>query len=255
MSNNCSQLPDEIVVGKILAEIFILVARYSVREKPPISGKEKRKWQKAQNHLYLVIKTLKLPTFQHRDPEEAEQYREDKDNIISKMIRRNQILRLIPLQEKSIGQSLTIFLKEKGRLKYWQLDYYRERNNQPPTSSLDKPISSSGDDGEKQNLGNMIIESSKPIPWEELIENAPQREYWDYLENDPDGLLQGCHVRNRPDCNCHILVKKRLLEHPATTWGELAKELNSTIGTLSGYFTKKCIPLLQEIAQKFGLIE
>jgi DNA-directed RNA polymerase specialized sigma24 family protein len=73
-------------------------------------------------------------------------------------------------------------------------------------------------------------------------------EILDYIQRDPDGHLQGTHIRNRPDINLKYLILQRLYE---ASWHELSKTLGIPMPTLTSFYSRKAVPILREIAEKF----
>lgn len=74
-----------------------------------------------------------------------------------------------------------------------------------------------------------------------------------YLEADPDKIFRQCHPRKAPHCNCQVLAKRLLLKEPSARLSTLARVYNVNYQTLNSHWKKKCLPLLQEAAQRQGL--
>jgi predicted DNA-binding protein YlxM (UPF0122 family) len=84
----------------------------------------------------------------------------------------------------------------------------------------------------------------------------------EYIEIDPDEKLRRCHPRNKPDCNCQVLLKLFLLEEETVT--AIAKKLNVSRATIQPYLEKiikkeesseKCLKLLREFIQETYTID
>ena len=73
-----------------------------------------------------------------------------------------------------------------------------------------------------------------------------------YIEQDPDGQLRACHLRNSPHCHCQFLAKKLLLKNPPERLASISRELKINDRTLRSHWKNKCLPLLQEITQRLG---
>ncbi len=155
-------------------------------------------------------------------------------------------------------KSLTKWINFKLRLYYKPKDQLRaaRRHN---TFSLDRYIN----EGENRKFTTFLdlLGTNQDEPTlntiDALIEEAQQtrqkrlgREVWRYLEEDPDNRLKNCCSQKYPDCNCHLLVQKRLLCDPPIAYQAIANELGISFGTLTGHWAKKCKPLLVEIAQE-----
>ena len=85
-------------------------------------------------------------------------------------------------------------------------------------------------------------------PLLEVLETLEEVRAW--AELDETGELRSTHVSNRPDLNCQMLILKRL--PPATTWKELAREVNSSVVILSSFYEKQCRPRLRRFGQTEG---
>jgi hypothetical protein len=114
-------------------------------------------------------------------------------------------------------------------------DLYRELGQQP--LSLQEYIEVEGDVG-KDNL--------EKIANQEFLEKLQ-----DYLQHDPDGILQ-CHPEGFPQCSCQELIYRRLLKEVPEKWREIAQELSIPQGTITAFWNRKCKPILQQIPNKLG---
>jgi len=72
------------------------------------------------------------------------------------------------------------------------------------------------------------------------------------IETDPDKRFRNCHVENKKDCNCQILVQLRYLKEPPLKLREISEQFEIPLPTISNYIDKKCKPLLQKIAKELG---
>lgn len=73
-----------------------------------------------------------------------------------------------------------------------------------------------------------------------------------YIEEDPDGKLQKCHVKAFPQCNCQLLSQRLSLQVPPDKFALLARELDVNYQSLVAHWKRRCLPLLQEIALSLG---
>lgn len=88
------------------------------------------------------------------------------------------------------------------------------------------------------------------------LQEAEQRHQGDtirsYIEQDPDGQLTQCHPRQYPQCHCQILAMRLLLTEPPESIAEIARSFGINHQTLYSHWKQKCLPLLQQIARRFG---
>ncbi|GAB4289369.1 MAG: hypothetical protein Fur0025_23780 [Oscillatoriaceae cyanobacterium] len=73
-----------------------------------------------------------------------------------------------------------------------------------------------------------------------------------YIKTDPQGRLRNCHPHKYPQFNCHELAKRRLLKNPPDGWKDITEELQVPYSTGVSHWLRKCLPLLQKIAQELG---
>lgn len=78
-------------------------------------------------------------------------------------------------------------------------------------------------------------------------------ETYSWAEQDPTGELRQTHVKNRPDITAQILILRRL--PPETSWEVLSQDLKASISTLSGFYQRKCLPLLCQFGQSQGYLD
>jgi hypothetical protein len=64
--------------------------------------------------------------------------------------------------------------------------------------------------------------------------------------------LTRTHIANHPHITCQLLILKRL--PPETPWKDLAAELQVSVGTLSSFYQRQCLPLLREFGQSQGYL-
>lgn len=67
---------------------------------------------------------------------------------------------------------------------------------------------------------------------------------------DADGTLAGLHITDHPEVTAQALILKRL--PPETPWKALAAEYGISIGTLSSFYQRQCLPQLRAFGQSQG---
>lgn len=73
---------------------------------------------------------------------------------------------------------------------------------------------------------------------------------WQYVEEDPQSELANCHPRLAPSCNCQLLAVRLLLAQPPGKIADIAREFSVNNRTLYSHWKRKCLPLLQDIADR-----
>lgn len=133
---------------------------------------------------------------------------------------------------------------------------YRKLKRQPFTFSLDAPNKSKT--GEEFDAEGMADDTTE-VGIEQLIEREQaenkQRighQFWKYIEDDPDGKLRNSYPDNKPEANCHVLARRLLLKDPPDKFSVIAKELNINYQTFKSHWKRTGLPLIKEIALKFG---
>jgi hypothetical protein len=208
--------------------------------------------QKALNRFLILVQRLPgLYRSSHQDYSQAL-------NLTWEWLSRN-IHKLEPyLDQPPTLVRQWLVARINGYLKWRIRDLYAP--DDPNLISLDRPI----DDGEggQTTLKDLLPNPScKPLRLDllerriaQLQEMQRQRfgqRVWQWIEQDPDQQLTQCHLRNRPNCNCHILAEQILLHHPPQRIADLARTLNVNNQTLYSHWNRQCLPLLKEIARRF----
>jgi hypothetical protein len=75
---------------------------------------------------------------------------------------------------------------------------------------------------------------------------------WQYIEEDPEGILRSCHPKNHPNANCQEIAKRLQLKEPPDKVSDISREFNVNYQTLDSHWKRKCLPLLREIATNLG---
>jgi hypothetical protein len=73
-----------------------------------------------------------------------------------------------------------------------------------------------------------------------------------WAEQAADPRLTNIHLTNHPHITCQTLILHRL--PPETPWKELAAEWGVSIGTLSSFYQRQCLPLLREFGRSQGYL-
>jgi hypothetical protein len=76
-----------------------------------------------------------------------------------------------------------------------------------------------------------------------------------YIETDPDYELRNSHPRNFSGCNSQLLTQRMLLKHPPDTLAEISREFAIDYQTLNSHWKRKTLPLLRELAIRFGYLD
>ncbi len=140
-----------------------------------------------------------------------------------------------------------------GYLKWRVRDLYIA-DNKYENESIDKPIND--DEGQSTTLGEKLPANTLSlleIKIAELQQAKRQRQglaVQEYIKKDPEEKLKKSHPRKHPECNCHVLAIRLLLEEQKIS--NISREVNISNQTLYSHWNRRCIPLLQEISKKFG---
>lgn len=126
-----------------------------------------------------------------------------------------------------------------------------KRSRPPRNYSMEEPIGS----GERSLTRADIIPDLRLSGIEALIVDELKcigRQMREYIQKDPDSQLRTCHVRDRPDVNCQILLQLRFLSEPRLTLDDIAKRLQSPLQTIKSRLERSCLPLIKHIALELG---
>jgi hypothetical protein len=74
------------------------------------------------------------------------------------------------------------------------------------------------------------------------------------LLEDNRAEFEAIHMRDRPDINAYVLIRARLPDQ-YIAWADLAKQFNVSLSSLSGFYQKKCWPLLQKFGEEHGYLD
>jgi hypothetical protein len=98
----------------------------------------------------------------------------------------------------------------------WQSD---EMKFEDPLDRVDSPVDAT-----------LLLQT-----WELFVE---------WIANDSDGILNGCHIENNPKANCQLLAHLRLVV--GKEWQGIAAEVGSSRGAVTSHWCRKCEFLLRE---------
>jgi hypothetical protein len=157
----------------------------------------------------------------------------------------------------SLQQSLVTWIN--GYLKWRIKDLYISDSNY--TISLDRLTHN--DEGDETTLLNILPDRHsesisldlldiKIAQIQEVERQRLGKRIWQYIEQDREGKLKASHPRKNPECHCHLLTMRLLLEKPPHKIADIARELNISNQTLYSHWKKNCLPLLKEIGMNFG---
>ena len=142
---------------------------------------------------------------------------------------------------------------------YWRIhDIYHSPPNQKQHLSLDEEIFNNGETyldllsetGFIDLNLNTLNEHIQLLQQQEHQKIASQIEAW--IQSDPDKQLQTCYPRGQNHCHCQILSYRMIVNDPPDSLTDIAKDLNISYQTLVSHWKRRCLPLLQTQARKFG---
>ncbi|MEH2161211.1 MAG: helix-turn-helix domain-containing protein [Nostoc sp.] len=220
--------------------------------------------QKALNRLFMVIQQLPgIYKSGHQDYLEA--LNQTWEWVSRKICEfearsRSDSVRVASRREgvsPSFQQSLVIWIN--GYLKWRIKDLYIPDSNY--TISLDRLTRN--DQGDETTLLNILPDRHsetisldlldiKIAQIQEVERQRLGKRIWRYIEQDEEGKLTASHPRKNPECHCHLLAMRLLLEEPPHKIADIARELNISNQTLYSHWKKNCLPLLKEIGMNFG---
>ncbi|MBD2535235.1 helix-turn-helix domain-containing protein [Nostoc flagelliforme FACHB-838] len=157
----------------------------------------------------------------------------------------------------SFQQSLVTWIN--GYLKWRIKDLYIADSNY--TISLDRLTRNN--EGDETTLLNILPDRQsesisldlldiKIAQIQEVERQCLGQRIWQYIEQDQEGKLKASHPRKNPECHCHLLTMRLLLQQPPHKIADIARELNISNQTLYSHWKKNCLPLLKDIGMNFG---
>lgn len=234
------QLGRGTVVDEQLRDLIDEVCRY----KDPSPER-----QKALNRLLMVIQQLPaIYKSSHQDYPQAL-------NLTWEWVSRT--IHTFEPRSSSLQQSLVTWIN--GYLKWRIRDLYAPDNQY--SISLDQSISN--DEGNQTTLLEQLPDRQFTTPSLDLLEikivqiqeaerQRLGQQVRQYIQQDKEKKLTGCHPRKHPECNCQLLAMRLLLQKPPQRIADVAREFNVNNQTLYSHWKNNCLPLLQEIGRHFG---
>ncbi|MEG4985372.1 hypothetical protein QUB08_06290 [Microcoleus sp. BR0-C5] len=70
-----------------------------------------------------------------------------------------------------------------------------------------------------------------------------------YIDRDPEYELRNCYPRNRPDCNCQILVQRLFLQQSPEKMAVIARQLNIKTQTIYSFWKRTGLSKIQGIGR------
>lgn len=206
-----------------------------------------REWRRAMTRLLLEIQKLPgIAKSSHPDYLQAL-------NITWDWVSRN-ICRLFANNELRVPIDRSLVSWVNGYL-YWRIrDLYEPEKN----FSLDVPVPNSesgttmGDNLPDPGLSGLDAYIAR-VHAQKIKRIAIK--LIDYIEQDPEGKLRNCCHWEYAECNCQILIKRRLLKDPPDTFKQIAEDLNMPLSKLTNLWAGKCKRLLQRIGKELGYQE
>ena len=160
----------------------------------------------------------------------------------------------------SIRESLIRWINSYLRRRIQDL-YINQANLQSRELSLDVPINDNSEN--PLTLLDRLSDKGFDIPtiggfdsYIEKLQNQNIQVAFDnlerYVEEDPEHILQNCHPRKHPNCNCQFLCQKLVFQYPPENFANISREWGINYDTLRSFWKRKCLPLLQQKLQEFG---
>ncbi|MFM9263801.1 hypothetical protein [Tychonema sp. BBK16] len=151
-------------------------------------------------------------------------------------------------QRSPIQSSLITWVN--GHLRYRIQDLYTSKHQKVFSLDFDL-LETSG--FYKDNLDAFDIEIERiEIQQKQAVARAIVK----YINGDPEYELRNCYPRNRPDCNCQILVQRLFLQQSPEKMAVIARQLNIKTQTIYSFWKRTGLLKLQRIgrhiAQKDG---
>ena len=110
---------------------------------------------------------------------------------------------------------------------------------------------------EKYQKATVFIHDHQTI---DILDNLPANpdippilsDLKNWVIKDSDRKLRNKYIKDHPEVNCQILILKRL--PPEKSWQDLTKEFGISIGTLSSFYQRHCLPVLREFGKSEGYL-
>ncbi len=144
-------------------------------------------------------------------------------------------------QRSPIQASLVTWVN--GHLRYRIKDLYTTKNQKVLSLDLDA-LEASG--FYKVDLDAFDVEIERI---ERQEKQAVARAIVKYINVDPEYELRNCYPRNRPDCNCQILVQRLFLQQSPEKMAVIARQLNIKTQTIYSFWKRTGLSKLQLIGR------
>lgn len=92
-----------------------------------------------------------------------------------------------------------------------------------------------------------------PSPPTSLSLSSTLSDVDEWLHNQAH-FLRRLHLRNHPEINCEVLIKRRLPANP-TPWQNLAQEFGVSVSSLSSLYQRKCIHCLRKFGKSVNYLD
>ncbi|MEL7223609.1 MAG: sigma-70 family RNA polymerase sigma factor [Cyanobacteria bacterium J06576_12] len=126
----------------------------------------------------------------------------------------------------------------KRRLQDFQIAEIRHRK-----TTVSSTVRGKDGDGTIDRIDSLV--ASPDIP--PLLEQVR-----DWATTDADGSLRSLHISKHPTVTAQLLILKRL--PPEVSWKTLAVDYGISIGTLSSFYQRKCLPRLRAFGESQGYL-
>ena len=138
---------------------------------------------------------------------------------------------------------------EVAKLSTWLNAYLRHRlhdfkiaeNKQRATTVSQSSLRDLDGDGPLDPIDRLPAPPDIP-PWLEQVRA--------WADADANGTLQNLHINKHPNVTARILILKRL--PPETPWKTLSAEYSISVGTLSSFYQRQCLPRLRAFGKSQG---
>jgi hypothetical protein len=137
----------------------------------------------------------------------------------------------------------TTYDPNRGSPVTWLNAYLRYRHQDLVTQGIQQRYHECAIDPRAADTGNFGYTVVKDVAAQEYGSLDLLQQIIDWVESDPEKILRHTRLPKNPQINAQILIRFRL--PPETPWKEISDQLNVPIPTLSTFYQRKCLPLLQ----------
>ncbi|MEG4836834.1 hypothetical protein [Microcoleus sp. B9-D4] len=136
----------------------------------------------------------------------------------------------------------------QASLTTWINAYLRYRIHDLHTTKNQKELSLDLDALERSGFYNDYLDGLE-MEIERIEKQALAWKIVQYIRRDPEQKLRKCHPRNRPDCNCQILVQRLFLQQSPEKIAVIARQLNIKTQTIYSFWKRTGLSKLQRIGR------